>query len=159
VIGDIYKLEERGTAIGILLAVRSSPLFITLVILIWMNRLFCWDRQWHQSLEVSGGPIRYLRLFIFIISGLAAEYASWRCMQFIIGIFGFIALGIIWFCFPETSHPGARGIDKIHRQAANGMKVKWTHYLVNPLSPIGLLRAPNILTMVSLQHFVGAASN
>ncbi|KAF9444153.1 MFS general substrate transporter [Macrolepiota fuliginosa MF-IS2] len=125
VIGDIYKLEERGSAMGVFLAaILLGP-----------------------SLAPVAG-------------GLAAEYASWRHMQFIIGVFGLIAFGIIWTCFPETSHPGVRGIDKLCRQAENGVKIRWNRYIVNPLSPLGLLRAPNILAVtiacftVALTFFV-----
>ncbi|KAF5349557.1 hypothetical protein D9756_008805 [Leucocoprinus leucothites] len=115
VIGDIYKLEERGTAIGVFLAaILMGP-----------------------SLAPSN-----------LIAGLAAEYASWRLMQFIIGIFGLIALAIIWIFFPETSHPGVRGIDKLRREAESGVKVKWTRYIVNPLAPLSLLRAPNIVAVM-----------
>ncbi|KXN87031.1 putative transporter AQR1 [Leucoagaricus sp. SymC.cos] len=97
VIGDIYKLEERGTAIGIFLAaILMGP-----------------------SLAPVAG-------------GLAAEYASWRLMQFII----------------ETSHPGARGVDKLRQKVESGTKVKWNEYFVNPLSPLGLLRAPNIVAVM-----------
>ncbi|KAJ3566595.1 hypothetical protein NP233_g6898 [Leucocoprinus birnbaumii] len=113
VIGDIYKLEERGTAIGIFLAaILMGP-----------------------SLAPVAG-------------GIAAQYASWRHMQLIIGILGLIAFGIIWVFFPETSHPGTRGIDKLRRQAEGGAKIRWTQYFVNPLSPLGLLRAPNIVTIM-----------
>ncbi len=61
--------------------------------------------------------------------------------------------GIIWFYFPETSHPGARGIDKLRREAESGARIRWTSYVVNPFSPLGLLRAPNIVVVVSLLYF------
>lgn len=66
-----------------------------------------------------------------------------------IGIFGLVALLVIWLCFPETSHPGARGIDKLRREAESGARILWTRYVVNPVAPLGLLRAPNILAVVS----------
>lgn len=112
VIGDIYKLEERGTAIGIFLA------------------------------AILVGPS-----LAPVAGGLAAQYASWRVMQFVVGIFGLTALGIIWTFLPETTHPGARGVDKLHQKAEPG-KVRWTQYIVNPLSPLWLLRAPNIVAVM-----------
>ncbi|EKM83312.1 hypothetical protein AGABI1DRAFT_89867 [Agaricus bisporus var. burnettii JB137-S8] len=120
VIGDIYKLEERGTAMGIFLAA--------------------------VLLGCSVAPVA---------GGLAAQYASWRLMQLIIGVLGTFAFVVIWFCFPETSHPGARGIENLRMQADKGIKIRWTHYLVNPLSPLGLLRSPNILA-VTLACFTAA---
>lgn len=89
-------------------------------------------------------------VIINLILGLAAQYASWRVMQFVVGIFGLTALGIIWTFLPETTHPGARGVDKLRQKAEPG-KVRWTQYIVNPLSPLWLLRAPNIVAVVSEQ--------
>lgn len=77
------------------------------------------------------------------------EYASWRIMQCVVGVFGLVVFGIMWFYLPETSHPGARGIDKLRRRAESGARTRWTNYVVNPLAPLGLLRAPNVLVVVS----------
>ena len=44
-------------------------------------------------------------------SGFATHYASWRVMQGSLGTTGFIIFVSILLFFPETSHPGARGID------------------------------------------------
>lgn len=78
------------------------------------------------------------------------QYASWRVMQLIVGAIGLVVFGIIWFYMPETSHPGARGIDKLRLKAESGVRIKWTNYLVNPFAPLGLLRAPNVLAVVGL---------
>lgn len=82
------------------------------------------------------------------------EYASWRVMQGIVGIFALIAYGIMWFYFPETSQPGTRGIDKLHYKAESGAKTRWSDYVVNPFAPLGLLRAPNMLVVVSARASV-----
>jgi len=75
------------------------------------------------------------------------EYASWRVLHLVIGILGLVVFGIMWFYFPETSHPGARGIDKLRLKAESGARIRWTNYVVNPFAPLGLLRAPNVLVV------------
>ncbi|KAG1899963.1 major facilitator superfamily domain-containing protein [Suillus fuscotomentosus] len=73
VIGDIYKLEERGTAIGI-----------------------------------------------------------------------FFSMLFIYLSFPETSHPGTLGIDKL--PSRRRIHIKW----INPLSSLWLLRSPNLFAVYIL---------
>ncbi|KAF9447242.1 MFS general substrate transporter [Macrolepiota fuliginosa MF-IS2] len=110
VIGDIYRLEERGTAMGFFLA------------------------------GILLGPA-----LAPPIGGLAAQYASWRFMQLCLGIFGLIAFAIMFFTFPETSHPGARGIDAL-RQSGRSER-SWLPVLINPLQPLNLLRSPNVFSV------------
>ncbi|KAF8061835.1 major facilitator superfamily domain-containing protein [Lyophyllum atratum] len=104
-IGDIYRLEERGQAMGVFFAACLV------------------------------GPA-----LAPPIGGLAAEYASWRIMQLVMGGVG----GVMFICmllfFPETSHPGTRGIDKLPAASR-----KWV--FVNPLRPLALLRSPNLLAV------------
>lgn len=69
-------------------------------------------------------------------------------MQLILGAATLIALAGMLLFFPETSHPGARGIDKWRQQAAVGMRFKFVW--VNPLSALWLLKSPNLLAVVSL---------
>ncbi|KAJ7285059.1 major facilitator superfamily domain-containing protein [Mycena rebaudengoi] len=95
VIGDIFVLEERGTAMGIffgacLLGPALSPL----------------------------------------AGGLAAHYST----------IGFLCIVLF---FPETSHPGTRGVDKLIRET-NGAK---RYAFVNPLKCLWLLRSPNLLAV------------
>lgn len=45
--------------------------------------------------------------------------------------------------FPETSHPGTLGIDK-----QPSLSRRWLPVFVNPLTPLGLLRSPNLLVAV-----------
>lgn len=77
-----------------------------------------------------------------------ASYASWRIMQQLLGLFCLVAFVIILLAFPETSHPGARGIDKV-RQSGE-VRRSWLPRFVNPLKPLDLLRSPNICCAVSL---------
>ncbi|KAG2064063.1 MFS general substrate transporter [Suillus decipiens] len=107
VIGDIYKLEERGTAIGIffgaiLLGFAVAPL----------------------------------------VGGTVAQYWSWRNLHYSLAAWGLLELLLIYFSFPETSHPGTLGIDKITRK-------RWIHITwVNPLSSLWLLRSPNLFAVM-----------
>jgi hypothetical protein len=68
-------------------------------------------------------------------------------MQALLGAFCLVAFIIIFLAFPETSHPGARGIDKL-RQSGNAGR-GWLPKFVNPLQPLNLLRSPNIFCTVS----------
>lgn len=115
VIGDIYKLEERGTAMGV---------FFAAILL---------------------GPA--LAPFI---GGVTAHYYSWRVMQLAISVTSLIAFTLMVFFFPETSHPGMRGIDKWRQD--NGANESFKFVWVNPLSSLSLLKSPNILA-VSLSGF------
>jgi len=114
VIGDIYKLEERGQALGILF---SAILFGT-----------------------SLAPF---------VGGLAAHYYSWRLMQLALGIVGLLSFLAIFFFFPETYHPGKRGVDKLDPN----LHPRWRPVLLNPLQPLWLLRSPNLLA-ITLAGFV-----
>ncbi|KAG1749487.1 MFS general substrate transporter [Suillus lakei] len=92
VIGDIYKLEERGTAIG-------------------------------------------------VFFGVAAQYWSWRNLHYSIGALGLLEMLLVYLSFPETSHPGTLGIDKLQHK-------RWIHITwVNPLSSLWLLRSPNLFAV------------
>ncbi|TFK64589.1 MFS general substrate transporter [Pluteus cervinus] len=113
VVGDIFILEERGTAIGI---------FFSAILL---------------------GPA-----IAPLIGGFMAHYASWRVMQALLGLVNSFVFIWMYISFPETTHPGARGIEKAR---AEGGKPRW---FVNPLRPLGLLRSPNILFMSVAGFFV-----
>jgi hypothetical protein len=71
-------------------------------------------------------------------------------MQLILALSALVALALIYFFLPETSHPGMRGIDKYllkHPEARQKGRVgfKW----VNPFVTLKLLRSPNLLALVS----------
>lgn len=114
VIGDIYKLEERGTASGV---------FFAAVLL--------------------GAALAPL------IGGVMAHYYSWRGIQY--GLCGFAVFSWILTMLlqPETSQPGARGIDKA-REA--GKRDGWVW--LNPLRSLALLRSPNVLFLAIEGAFV-----
>ncbi|KXN87022.1 Quinidine resistance protein 1 [Leucoagaricus sp. SymC.cos] len=126
VIGDIYKVEERGSALGIFYAV-------TLL-----------------------GPA--LAPFV---GGFTTHYASWRVLQLGLGVFGVIGFVFMLFAFPETSHPGTLGVDQ---QPESSGRNSWLPVFINPLSPLALLRSPNLLTvtvvgLVSLLTDYGALTS
>ena len=68
-------------------------------------------------------------------------------MQGILGLIGLIAFSTIYFLFPETSQPGARGIDKL--KATNEIDSSKSFIFVNPLQSLWLLRSPVMLSTVS----------
>lgn len=107
VVGDIYKLEERGIGIGIFL---GATLF-----------------------GFAVAPF---------LGGAAAQYWSWRNLHYSLAAWGLLELLLIYLSFPETSHPGTLGIDKITRR-------KWIHIsYINPLSSLWLLRSPNLFAVM-----------
>ncbi|KAF9481301.1 MFS general substrate transporter [Pholiota conissans] len=108
VIGDIYKLEERGRAMGVFFAA--------------------------SLLGPSLAPF---------VGGAISHYFSWRIMQGSMGLVGLVYFFIMLLFFPETSQPGARGIDKLKLE--EGSKYKRRFIFVNPLRPMLLLRSPNLL--------------
>ncbi|KAF8162629.1 major facilitator superfamily domain-containing protein [Crassisporium funariophilum] len=112
VIGDIFKLEERG---------RAMSVFFAACLL---------------------GPA-----LAPIAGGSATFYYSWRAMQGLLGILGSIEFTVMYLFFPETSQPGARGIDKL--LAHGGAKPHPGFRLINPLRPLLLLRSPNLF-LISL---------
>jgi predicted MFS family arabinose efflux permease len=78
-----------------------------------------------------------------------AHYWSWRGIHYGLAAFAFGAFFCILFFFPETSHPGSKGIDEYKR--TNKAHPKWRPVILNPLSQLLMLRSPNILAVV--RHF------
>ncbi|KAJ3575473.1 hypothetical protein NP233_g1075 [Leucocoprinus birnbaumii] len=110
VIGDIYKIEERGVALGT---------YFGTCLLGW-----------------AIAPT---------IGGAIAHYWSWRGIHYLLAIFAFGSLFCVLSFFPETSHPGTRGIDKYKK---NGKSLpKWRPVVLNPFSQLLLLRSPVMLSM------------
>jgi MFS family permease len=147
VVGDIYRLEERGTAMGIFLAVsviviRDGTDFINSV---------C-HMTGHLARADIGAPCgRYARIFqieqffTHINVGLAAYYASWRIMQLALAMGGSLALGTMYRFFPETSHPNSLGVDKAKfLETKPGRNFKF----INPVRSLWLLRSPLLMTVV-----------
>ena len=74
-------------------------------------------------------------------SGAFAQYWSWRSFQAALGLWSVIQMLLLAFFFPETAHPGSRGIDKV--RGPNKLFV-W----VNPLRSLIFLRSPNVVAIV-----------
>ncbi|KXN87018.1 putative transporter AQR1 [Leucoagaricus sp. SymC.cos] len=117
VIGDIYKLEERGTGMGLFLA--GCLLGTTLA-----------------------PPL----------GGFIAHFWGWRILQLCMGVLALGAFGVILVSLPETSHPGARGVEKF-RQSGN-VEYKRAFFTVNPLRPLNLLQSPNIFCVSAAGFFL-----
>jgi len=116
VIGDIYPLEQRGTAMGIYFAACL--------------------------LGSALAPF---------VSGVISNYTSWRFVQVTLagsGLLGFLLIAVF---YPETMHPGTRGIEKWRQKNGYGPD-KFTLVWLNPLRVIALLRNPNLL-LVSFSSF------
>jgi len=108
VIGDIFKLEERGRAMGISFATGLIGSTI--------------------------GPF---------VGGYITHYYSWRVVHGILSLVGLIGFTTFYFLFPETSQPGARGIEKMNEAKGTGSSTSFI--FINPLEPLWLLRSPSIL--------------
>ena len=63
-------------------------------------------------------------------------------MQAPLGACGLLEFVLMYFLFPETSQPGARGIDKL------ALEERTKFIFINPLRPLALLRSPNLLLIV-----------
>jgi predicted MFS family arabinose efflux permease len=105
VIGDIFRLEERGRAMGVSFAIGL--------------------------IGTTVAPS---------VGGFITHYYSWRAVHGILTLVGLFGFAAFYFLFPETSQPGARGVDKMN--AANGVD---SFRFINPLEPLWLLRSPSML--------------
>ncbi|KAF5318031.1 hypothetical protein D9619_012108 [Psilocybe cf. subviscida] len=108
VIGDIYKLEERGQAMGV---------FFAAILL---------------------GPA-----LAPLVGGIAAHYFSWRSLQAALGGVGLLVWLLTLFIFPETYHPGERGVDKADPATLS----RWRPVVLNPFAALWILKSPNMLAV------------
>lgn len=147
VIGDIYRLEERGTALGIYFGVSWHLAFCPFIIHLNFTSP-------HFSVLPSRLPLE-VRLVVhsFLYNsltlkriGVVAQYWSWRAIHYLLAAFTCSALFGIFFFFPETSHPNTRGIDDYRKTGK--IHPRWRPVLLNPLSQMLLLRSPNVFTVV-----------
>lgn len=79
------------------------------------------------------------------VGGLTAHYLSWRATQYGLCLASLISFALTFLFQPETSQPGARGVEKLIRA---GGKARWVW--LNPFDSIALLRSPNVLLIVSV---------
>ena len=68
-------------------------------------------------------------------------------MQLSLGGVGLLTFFWILFAFPETYHPGKRGVDMLPPDTRPPL-------LLNPLSPLKLLKSPNLLAVVSFDSLI-----
>ncbi|KAJ6524044.1 major facilitator superfamily domain-containing protein [Mycena capillaripes] len=129
VIADMYKVTERGTAMGVFLAA--------------------------SLLGNALAPI---------IGGWVSHYASWRYLHVGLFVFGGILWSAMLLYLPETSHPGATGLEKeVNAVECNintpvdagndGRKSPFRWVWLNPFASLSVLRSPNL----SLVNFCCAA--
>jgi len=116
VIGDIYPIERRGTAMGIYFAACL--------------------------LGSALAPF---------VSGVISSYTSWRFMQVTLAGTGLLGFLLIALFYPETMHPGTRGIEKWRQKHGYGDE-RFTFVWLNPLRVVALLKSPNLLS-VSVASF------
>jgi MFS family permease len=128
VIGDIYKLEERGQALGVYFAVSISSTWLLTKILI------------AQLQAVLLGPA-----LAPLVGGIAAHYFSWRLLQAALGGVGLLVWLLTFSVFPETYHPGERGADNVDPATLS----RWRPVILNPFDALWILRSPNMLAVVS----------
>ena len=156
VIGDIYKLEERGGALGICFAASKLLFHGSWDVSIWFSS----DLDWPVWINPHAFPCRYLFFFAYNVRstktslygcpGWITHSYSWRVVHVVLGLLGLIVLITIYFFFPETIHPGTTGIDKM--KAANGIdsSTSFIFKFINPLDSLWLLRTPSLLLTVRL---------
>lgn len=82
--------------------------------------------------------------------GFTAHYSSWRVMQYAIGLAGLIMSVSMYAAFPETSHPGALGVDRLTAE----QREKRGPVLLNPFASLALLRSPNLAAVVSVHSYL-----
>jgi MFS family permease len=80
------------------------------------------------------------------VGGITAHYWSWRAIHYLLAAFTLAALLCIFFFFPETSHPGTRGIDE-YKQTSR-ICSKWMPVTLNPFSDLVVFQNLNILSVV-----------
>ncbi|KZT74125.1 MFS general substrate transporter [Daedalea quercina L-15889] len=91
--------------------------------------------------------------FAPLAGGIATHYSSWRDMQYGLFLAGAIALLLTYAYLPETSHPGARGIDKLYEHGdLEPGRFKWVW--LNPFRSLALLKSPN-LVLITLASTAG----
>lgn len=83
-----------------------------------------------------------------IAGGMIAHYFSWRVLQHMLGVMGFVGLVPIIFLLPETLDP-----DLLRTKQKGGEQQSGWVWL-NPFSSLTLLRSPNILAMVSTTNLL-----
>lgn len=108
-------------------------------------RLVFLDLQFRRPFQVCP-VLKFSNTTLARCTGIVAHHWSWRVVHLGLAIFASAAFILIFFCFPETSHPGSRDIDK-YGDAGKSLP-KWRPVILNPLTPLAMLRSPIILSVV-----------
>lgn len=147
VIGDVYKLEERGMLHYVPhfwffecheSRFRAWGLFCGSSHLVIKRQVFDFNRYQASLLGAVLAPVT---------GGVMANYFSWRLLQYTMAMAGVIGFTMVLCFLPETSHPGERGIDKCP-ESEHG----WVW--LNPFRCMWLLRSPNLLALVNSSHVI-----
>ncbi|OJA12283.1 hypothetical protein AZE42_11056 [Rhizopogon vesiculosus] len=112
-----------------------EPIVLAIRTDVWVFRkhvVGCWCYQ--RYLQIGGARHGHG----YILWCAAAQYWSWRNLHYSIAAWGLLEMLLIYISFPETSHPGTIGIEKVTRRRR--FHISW----VNPLSSLWLLRSPNL---------------
>ena len=159
VIGDIFKVEERGGAMGACCA-ASNVLFT----IIGYLDLISIDQIGLFGSILTPYPAG---TFFFTVTlgaptsnkngcpGWITHSYSWRAVHVILGLLGLIVFTTIFIFFPETSQPGATGIDKMKTGHGNDSS---TPIFINPFKSFWLLRSPSMLLTVRFHDTPGRDS-
>ena len=116
VMGDIYKLEERGQAMGIFFAVSRVLSFYL------HSRKWCLRQVLRPSL-----------LFYFLLECFAAHYYSWCSHTIIAWKLGLVGLFVFFLIsLPETYHSGEWGMSNLDLKVFNSL-VTTEAVILNPL--------------------------
>ena len=75
-------------------------------------------------------------------------------MQHGLSVVALVSFVLTVFLQPETSQPGARGVDAVR---ARGEKVGFV--VLNPFSSLTVLRSPNVMLVVSASVFLLSGSS
>jgi MFS family permease len=151
IIGDLWVLEERGTAMGIFSGVCGLPsIFFVLASLLLLS--FCMPKTLFGRADLSRQAVLVGPAIAPFLGGAAAHYSTWRTMQFALAVLAGLAAILMYALLPETAHPGTRGAD-----IRFGVDGRWSWVWLNPARSLRLLRAPNLLLVVSgFLHVQGA---
>lgn len=61
---------------------------------------------------------------------------------------GLLAFVLVLLFFPETSHPGATGLERLNARREKRGQPPCNFAFLNPLASLDLLRSPNLLAVV-----------
>lgn len=157
VIGDIYKLEERGAALGTYFGVSHSGSGASEPNLIrsspdWPYWPCACSHYW-RSVRLCHA----LQLIKVQCTGGIAHYSSWRAVHYWLAVMGYAILFFILLFLPETSHPDSRGIDE-YKKSGKPLP-KWRPVILNPIANLSMLRSLNITSTVRYMQFHNLATS